>query len=123
MPTSVYNAPSSEKTSVEDAVWTATGHERPIFLDEHGRRRRWVMIGGALGGGASTMWLGALIAGAIGFSTMPAVSVKTQPLVASRPAPAGSVRAAHHRHSTRRRLPGVAGPTELAVSRDLLSGR
>jgi hypothetical protein len=51
--------------------WTATGHERPVFLDERGRRRRWVLAGGALAGGLAALWLTALLAGAIGFSTMP----------------------------------------------------
>jgi len=51
--------------------WTATGHERPVFLDEHGRRRRWVLAGGTLAGAAAGLWLAALIAGAIGFATLP----------------------------------------------------
>jgi hypothetical protein len=54
-----------------DTPWTATGHERPVFLDEHGRRRRWVLVGGALAGAASALWLAALLAGAVGFSTLP----------------------------------------------------
>ena len=52
-------------------LWTATGHERPVFLDEHGRRRRWVLAGGPLAGAAAGLWLAALIAGAIGFATLP----------------------------------------------------
>lgn len=75
--------------SLPDNVWTATGHEPPVFLDEHGRRRRWVALGGALAGGGAALWLGALVAGAIGFSTMPALQGRT-PLVASRPAPAAA---------------------------------
>jgi hypothetical protein len=51
--------------------WTATGRERPVFLDEHGRRRRWVQAGGALTGGAATLWLAGLIAGAVGFGALP----------------------------------------------------
>jgi hypothetical protein len=70
-------------------VWTATGHEPPVFLDEHGRRRRWVALGGALAGGGAALWLGALVAGAIGFSTMPALQGRT-PLVASRTASAAA---------------------------------
>jgi hypothetical protein len=54
-----------------DVRWTATGHERPVFLDEHGLRRRWVLAAGALAGAASTLWLAALLAGAIGFSSLP----------------------------------------------------
>lgn len=52
-------------------AWTATGRERPVFLDEHGRRRRWVWVGGALAGAASSLWLAGLIAGGIGFSRLP----------------------------------------------------
>lgn len=55
----------------ESHVWTATGRERPVFLDERGRRRRWVLAGGVLAGGVSSLWLGGLIAGAIGFATLP----------------------------------------------------
>ncbi len=54
-------------------TWTATGHERPIFLDEDGRRRRWVLLAGGLVAAASALWLAALVAGAIGFSTLPRV--------------------------------------------------
>jgi hypothetical protein len=55
----------------EPTVWTATGHEPPVFLDHHGRRRRWVLAGGTLAGAAAGMWLAALVAGAIGFATLP----------------------------------------------------
>jgi hypothetical protein len=55
----------------EPTVWTATGHESPVFLDHHGRRRRWVLAGGTLAGAAAGMWLAALVAGAIGFATLP----------------------------------------------------
>lgn len=61
------------RTAAQGGVWTATGHERPVFLDEHGRRRRWVFAGGGLAGGLSALWLGALVTGAIGFSTLPVV--------------------------------------------------
>lgn len=90
----------------EQPVWTATGHEPPVFLDEHGRRRRWVLVGGTLAGGASSLWFAALVAGAIGFSTLP--SLRSTPLslraatpqLAARKAPAtrevAAIRA-HHR--------------------------
>jgi hypothetical protein len=55
----------------DPTVWTATGHESPVFLDHHGRRRRWVLAGGTLAGAAASLWLVALIAGAIGFATLP----------------------------------------------------
>jgi hypothetical protein len=60
-----------ERRAGDTHVWTATGHERPVFLDEHGRRRRWVLAGGALTGGVSALWLGGLLAGAIGFASLP----------------------------------------------------
>ncbi len=109
-------------TSDREIDWTATGHERPVFLDEYGRRRRWVLAGGVLGGSASALWLGALVAGAIGFSTMPAIGVHAQHLIAARTAPLRTASAARHRRSSQRRLPGAA-PTELAVSRALISER
>lgn len=56
---------------IESTVWTATGRERPVFLDERGRRRSWVLAGGLFVGAASGFWFAALIAGAIGFSTLP----------------------------------------------------
>lgn len=56
----------------EASEWTATGHEPPVFLDERGLRRRWVVATGALAAGGAGLWLGALVAGAVGFSTLPA---------------------------------------------------
>lgn len=72
-------------------VWTATGHERPIFLDERGRRRRWVLLAGGVVAFASTLWLAALVAGSIGFSTLPRVGAVRAP------APVG-LAAAHVSH-------------------------
>lgn len=118
-------------------VWTATGHERPVFLDEHGRRRRWVLLGGALSGGASACWLAALVAGAIGFSTMPSLHERSQ-LLASRTAVPAHARppggrspsrsgARRRRHPAGSRNRGGASPlnntTELAVSRALIAPR
>src|ERR1700689_809234 len=59
----------------QPTVWTATGHEPPVFLDHHGRRRRWVWAGGALAGAAAAFWLAALLAGAIGFATLPSLQI------------------------------------------------
>jgi hypothetical protein len=109
-----------------ETLWTATGHERPVFLDEHGKRRRWVWLGGALTGGASAFWLGALIAGAIGFSTMPSIRERSS-LLASRvsPHPVAAVAprrrraVSHARHSPS----SLGGATELAVSRALIAAR
>jgi hypothetical protein len=109
-----------DREPVSDVVWTATGHERPVFLDEHGTRRRWVVLGGALTGGASAFWLGGLIAGAIGFSTMPSLQERSS-LVASASARHALLAAAPHRRhvaSHPRRPPSeLGGATELAVSR------
>ncbi len=62
--------------------WTATGHERPVFLDERGRRRRWVLLTGMLAGAGATGWLSALVAGAIGFSTLPSLAAHSVSLAA-----------------------------------------
>ncbi len=69
-----------------DTSWTATGHERPVFLDERGRRRRWVLAGGALAGAAAGLWLAALVAGAIGFATLPTWQTQLRSDRAVRPA-------------------------------------
>jgi hypothetical protein len=115
-----------DRHPIEEAVWTATGCERPVFLDEHGKRRRWVVLGGALTGGASALWLGALVAGAIGFSTMPSLQERSS-LVAN-----GTVRhaliavAPRRRHAAprpRRSSSDLGGATELAVSRGLIAAR
>jgi hypothetical protein len=116
-------------TTATDVEWTATGHERPVFLDEHGRRRRWVWLGGALTGGASALWLGALIAGAIGFSSMPSLQASHpgSALLASRGAARHATLA--ERHHRRRAAahpnphPALGGATELAVSRALIAAR
>jgi hypothetical protein len=106
----------------EDSVWTATGQERPVFLDEHGRRRRWVLLGGALAGGGSACWLGALIAGAIGFSSMPSMNTDTR-LTAARPHVGYVAQSAHHRRrhaKSSKRSSGIE-TADLAVSRGVLS--
>jgi hypothetical protein len=66
------NTASLERRQERAHEWTATGLERPVFLDERGRRRRWVLTGGALSGGAAALWLGGLLAGAVGFASLPA---------------------------------------------------
>jgi len=120
-----------DKSASEAGVWTATGHERPIFLDEHGRRRRWVLLGGVLSGSASALWLGALVAGAIGFSSLPAIGVQSR-MIASRaatsptatPAPVRFPSFVHRRHAgASRHSSTLDRATELAVSRGLLSER
>jgi hypothetical protein len=106
----------------EETVWTATGHERPVFLDEHGRRRRWVLLGGALAGGGSACWLGALIAGAIGFSSLPAMNTGTR-LLATRPHVRYVAQTTRHRHghaNVSKRSSGFEQTADLAVSRGAL---
>jgi hypothetical protein len=122
----VRTSPHIDRQLAEEVVWTATGHERPVFLDEHGKRRRWVWLGGALTGGASALWLGALIAGAIGFSTMPSMQARS-PLLASRaPRPVHVALSTHRRvasHSHHSSSSPSGGSTELAVSRVLIAAR
>jgi hypothetical protein len=110
----------------DDAVWTATGHERPVFLDEHGKRRRWVLLGGALAGGGSACWLGALVAGAIGFSSLPSMNTDTHLLAAraharyvAQTVVAQTVRHRHGRSKVSGRSSGLEH-ADLAVSRGVL---
>lgn len=106
-----------------NTVWTATGHERPVFLDEHGRRRRWVLAGGALAGGASAMWLTALVAGAIGFSTLPSMRAHS-PLLAEKTEvrDVASVKRLHRASVVSARRPSTLDRAAgLAVSRALIS--
>jgi hypothetical protein len=120
----MHTRPHIDRHLLDEVVWTATGHERPVFLDEHGRRRRWVWLGGTLAGATSAFWLGALIAGAIGFSTLPSMQERT-PLLASR-ASQRTVHVApvrHRRASSHAHHPSLAGAPELAVSRALVAAR
>ncbi len=108
-----------------NTVWTATGHERPVFLDEHGRRLRWVLAGGAFAGGASALWLTALVAGAIGFSTLPSIHAHS-PLLAERTEvrDVASVRPRHRVSAVSARRPStLERATGLAVSRALTSAQ
>ena len=75
--------PAPPDCSAADTVWTATGHERSVFLDERGRRRRWVLAGGASVGATAAIWFVTLIAGAIGFTTLPSMRAPI-PLFAQR---------------------------------------
>jgi hypothetical protein len=104
-----------------DTVWTATGHERPVFLDEHGKRRRWVLLGGALAGGGSACWLGALIAGAIGFSSLPSLNANAR-VLAARPHVRYVAQTARHRHGRTKVSKRSSGleTADLAVSRGVL---
>jgi hypothetical protein len=62
-----------------ETVWRATGLERPVFLDERGRRARLVRLGGALAALLVTAWLGLVVAGPVGFTRLP--RVVTAPIV------------------------------------------
>ncbi len=106
----------------DEAVWTATGHERPVFLDESGRRRRWVLAGGVFAGGASAFWFTALIAGAIGFSTLPSMRAHL-PTIAQR-TEAREVASVGRRHGVvvgARRPSSLTHAASLAVSRSLIA--
>jgi hypothetical protein len=121
--------PTGVPAQEQPAIWTATGHERPVFLDERGRRRRWVWLGGALTGGVSALWLGALIAGAIGFSSMPSLQASHagSALLASRGAARTAMLAERHHRRRAAAHPNphaaLGGATELAVSRALIAAR
>jgi hypothetical protein len=52
----------------------ATARERPVFLDESGRRARFVRLGGRLMGIATAAWLGALVLGASAPQALPSLS-------------------------------------------------
>jgi hypothetical protein len=49
----------------------ATGTERPIFLDETGRRARRVRVACTAGGAAAALWLAAIVSGPVGFGRLP----------------------------------------------------
>ncbi len=94
-----------------------------MFLDESGRRRRWVFACGLVAGGASAFWLAALIAGALGFSTLPSLRAHL-PLLSQR-AEAHEVASLRRRHDVPVpvRRPSPLGHTiGLAVSRGLIAG-
>ena len=50
----------------------ATGTERPIFLDETGRRARRVRAAGSAAAVAAGLWLAAIVGGSLGFGPLPA---------------------------------------------------
>lgn len=115
-------------------AWTATGHERPVFFDERGRRRRWVLGSGVFAGALAGGGLAALVAGAIGFSTLPSLSALPLSLAKARPhqpvhqllAVRGPARTSGHAlagHAPSERLSGVERAAELAVSHGLLVAR
>jgi hypothetical protein len=86
-------------------VWTATGLERQIFLDQTGRRARLVGLGGVLAALLAGFWLAALVTGALGFANLPQL-----------PGPVGVIARIPNRvvhvaeHRDRRRLVATPGP-------------
>lgn len=50
--------------------WEAAGRERPVFLDEAGRRQRLLRPFGVLAALLAAGWLAALLVGATGFATI-----------------------------------------------------
>jgi hypothetical protein len=59
-----------EHTGAGSSPWHAAGHERPVFLDEHGRRHRLLRLFGGLAVLLAAGWLAGLVAGATGFATL-----------------------------------------------------
>jgi hypothetical protein len=90
---------SAEGTLTAPA-WTATGHERQVFLDQSGRRRRRCGVLGVFVAVFAVMWLTAVVSGPVGFSNLPSVRISSL-----RPLP--GVVVARHTHAshgqTRRR--------------------
>jgi hypothetical protein len=96
--------------------WTATGRERPVFLDETGRRRHWVRAGGAVAGLAAAAWFGALVTGPLGFSRLPDVT-PTLKIAARIAPPALTIHVRAHR-TLNVAVVGRHGHGTLAVLRD-----
>ncbi|MGI8557514.1 MAG: hypothetical protein ACR2ND_04265 [Solirubrobacteraceae bacterium] len=63
----------TEGAASSSDVWTATGLEPQVFLDRSGRRAGRVRLGGVVAAIAAAGWFSALVSGAAGFSTLPAV--------------------------------------------------
>jgi hypothetical protein len=65
---------SAPSTLTAGPSLSASGRERPVFLDESGRRARVVRFAGRLMGGATVAWLGALVVGASAAPTLPSLA-------------------------------------------------
>jgi hypothetical protein len=86
----------------------ATGTERPIFLDETGRRARCVRAAGTAGGVAAALWLAAIVGGPLGFGRLPAgpadaLVVRAPVAVAHAHRVHARARPGHRPHRSRRR--------------------
>lgn len=71
-----------EQTGATPSPWDAAGRERPVFLDERGRRLRFLRPVGVLAVVLTAGWLAGLVLGATGFTTL----APPRPAVAARPA-------------------------------------
>jgi hypothetical protein len=58
----------------ENLIWTATGHERQVFLDTTGRRGRALRVAAAAIASLALAGPVALVEGASGFSALPSVA-------------------------------------------------
>jgi hypothetical protein len=82
-----------------------------VFLDESGRRRHLVRVGGLLAGLLSAGWLAALVTGAIGFGRLPLIH-QLGPIVVAAPIAAAPARA-----DRVRRHPRWTAPSRLGLGR------
>jgi hypothetical protein len=69
----------------EQAIWSKTGYEEPVFLDRSGRRTPAVRAAGVLAAICSAAWLAALVTGAMGFARLPAQGIVNAAAVTSAP--------------------------------------
>lgn len=93
---------------VPASEWTASGREPQVFLDERGRRRRWVLAGGAIAGLLASVWLAALISGGVGFATLPSLRLAASPTGAVR---SGSAELSKRRGSAQRLEVALRAPS------------
>jgi hypothetical protein len=63
-------------TTTNPAQWDERD-ERTVFLDNTGRRARWMQAGGAHIAFLTACWCAALVAGSIGFGAMPSLATAT----------------------------------------------
>ena|ERR1700677_3347680 len=54
-------------------AWRIAAQEAPVFVDDSGRRARWVRLAGAAMAGLCALWLTGLVIGTAGFANFPSV--------------------------------------------------
>jgi hypothetical protein len=85
----------------------ATGTERPIFLDETGRRARRVRAACTAGCAAAVVWLASIVGGSFGFGRLPpgppAALALRAPIVVPHAHRVHARAVLHHRHRSRQR--------------------